>query len=421
MDTITHGIVGALVGKAFFAGKDKPANFHSDASTHASSGAISGALSSPTARAAIVACTIGSVFPDIDIFAGPLARNPLGILEWHRNITHSLVMLPVWAVLLAAISAPLARKLKWGLPPFWKLAGIYAAGLGSHIFLDAATSYGTMVWSPLRYSRVSWDWLFIVDFTFSGIALAPQFVAWCYREPAQFTRRAASVWIVLSAGVLTVYKVAENLGYAFPFWVVVIASAVLAALLVAPRIGGAGFGWTRAGWCRVGMAALATYMVLAVVAHRQALTDTENFAAARHLQVESLAALPLPPSLTHWAGLITTPQGVWRTTFHLPGGRPEVAEHYAAVDANHYITEAKSLRDVQVYLWFARFPIWQVEHRKGETVAEVTDVRFFRKDFQEKKPASGGQGATTQSSLPGFAFQVVFDAAGNIISHGLRR
>ncbi|MGH9678480.1 MAG: metal-dependent hydrolase, partial [Candidatus Acidiferrales bacterium] len=194
MDTITHGIVGALAGKAFFAGPDEPAHFNS--------GGAHRALSSPTAKAAIVACTIGSVFPDIDIFAGRLARNPLAIMEWHRNITHSLVMLPVWALLLAWASQPLARRLRWKLPPFPRLALIYAVALFSHIFLDLATSFGTMTWSPLNYSRLAWDWIFIVDFTFSGIALVPQLAAWCYREPERFPKRAAVVWAVLSAGVL---------------------------------------------------------------------------------------------------------------------------------------------------------------------------------------------------------------------------
>src|SRR6266576_1182913 len=85
MDTITHGIVGALAGRAFFAGQDKPAGSAEYARPRSES--------APAARAAITACTLGAMFPDIDIFAGPIARNPLAILEWHRNITHSLLML----------------------------------------------------------------------------------------------------------------------------------------------------------------------------------------------------------------------------------------------------------------------------------------------------------------------------------------
>src|ERR1700685_3409693 len=116
MDTITHGIVGALVGKALFAGRDTPAASVKNGDPRA--------LSSPTARAAIVACTLGSMFPDTDIFAGPLAHHPLAIMEWHRNITHSAVMLPIWALLLAAVSIPLARWMKWKSPPFLNLFAI---------------------------------------------------------------------------------------------------------------------------------------------------------------------------------------------------------------------------------------------------------------------------------------------------------
>src|SRR5579871_6220878 len=100
MDTITHGIIGALTGKALFAGRDVPAGLAGNEESRA--------LSSATARAAIVACTLGSMFPDIDIFAGPLAHNPLAIMVWHRNITHSAVLLPFWAMVLAAVSLPLA-------------------------------------------------------------------------------------------------------------------------------------------------------------------------------------------------------------------------------------------------------------------------------------------------------------------------
>jgi membrane-bound metal-dependent hydrolase YbcI (DUF457 family) len=162
MDTITHGIVGALAGKALFAGRDIPAGF-------AGSGE-SRALSSPTARAAIVACTLGAMFPDTDIFAGLLAHNPLAIMEWHRNITHSAVMLPLWALLLTTASIPLARLLNWKSPPFPSLFAIYAVGIGTHIFLDLVTNFGTMVWSPLRYSRPAWDWVFILDLTLAARA-----------------------------------------------------------------------------------------------------------------------------------------------------------------------------------------------------------------------------------------------------------
>jgi membrane-bound metal-dependent hydrolase YbcI (DUF457 family) len=415
MDTITHGIVGALAGKAFFAGQDIPARSAAGVRAHSES--------APFARAAITACTLGAIFPDIDVFAGRIARNPLAIMEWHRNITHSLVMLPVWALLLAVVSLPLARWVGWKPPSFAKLVGIYAFGLGTHVFLDVVTNFGTMVWSPLNYSRVAWDWLFIVDLTFSGIALVPQIAAWCYREPEKLAWRAGGALAAMTAGAFGVYSVAAAAGYGFPAWVAGAASALMAAVLFVPAMRGIGFHWTRASWCRVGMAALFAYLAFAAAAHRQALTYAKDFAASHQLRVETLAALPLPPTLTHWVGVITTPEGVWRTTFHVPGGIPERTQLYADSGSDRYIAEAEQLRDVQVYLWFARFPIWQVTQREGQTVADVTDVRFFRGQEIEgsEDPEQPKRFTGMRTNAAGFTFEVVFDAAGRVISHGFKR
>ena len=415
MDTITHGIVGALAGRAFFAGQDIPANSAGGVRPHSES--------APFARAAITACTLVAIFPDIDVFAGRIARNPLAIMEWHRNITHSLVMLPVWALLLAVVSLPLARWVGWMPPSFAKLVGIYAFGLGTHVFLDVVTNFGTMVWSPLNYSRVAWDWLFILDLTFSAMALLPQVAAWCYREPGKFAWRAGVALAGLTAGTFGAYALAAVAGYGFPAWVVGAASALMAAILFVPAMRGIGFRWRRASWCRVGMAALCAYLAFAAATHRQALAYAKDFAASRHLRVESLAALPLPPTLTHWVGVVTTPEGVWRTTFHVPGGNPERTQLYADSGSDRYVAEAEQLRDVQVYLWFARFPIWQVTRREGQTIADVTDVRFFRGEDVE---GSGGpelprRFTGMRTNATGFTFEVVFDAAGRVISHGFRK
>jgi len=416
MDTVTHAIVGALVGKAFFAGRDVPAGFARGDGSHA--------LSSPAARVAIVGCTLGAIFPDIDIFAGPLARNPLAIMEWHRNITHSAVFLPLWALLLAALSLPLARWLRWKSPPFWELFGIYAAGIGTHIFLDLMTSFGTMIWSPLRYSRPAWDWVFILDLTLTAIALVPQLAAWCYREPEKFWRRAVPVWAALSVGAFGAYWFAGAAGYPFPIWAVGVASGILGCIIFWPTLEGVGFGWTRAGWCRVGLAVLCVYIALAAAAHRRALAEVARFAAAAHLRVESLAALPLPPNFMHWVGLVSTPEGVWRVTFRQPGGAMEKSELYSDAQSVELMEQARKLRDVQIYLWFARYPIWRVRPREGDEVAlEISDVRFFREegpnaDADPQRPRSFPRVGPNPA---GFTFEVVFDAERNVISHGFKK
>jgi membrane-bound metal-dependent hydrolase YbcI (DUF457 family) len=415
MDTITHGIVGALAGKALFAGRDVPAEI--------GEGSVARALSSPAARVAILGCTIGSIFPDIDIFAGPLGHNPLAIMEWHRNITHSAVILPLWALLLAILSIPIARLLKWQSPPFLTLFAIYAVGIATHIFLDLVTTFGTMVWSPLQYSRPAWDWVFILDLTLTAIALVPQLAAWCYREPQQFARRAIGVWAVLTIGAVAAYFLASTAGYGFPIFVIGVASAIFAAIVFAPAAQGAGFRWTRASWCRVGLAVLCAYIALTAAAHNKAFADTQEFASAQHMQVESLAALPLPPTFTHWVGLVSTPEGVWRTTFHEPSGAVEGTQFYAGAQNSEFIEQARKLRDVQVFLWFARYPVWRTRQLDDQhTVIDISDVRFFRENVSDS-PSAPESTKATPSIRPrpaGFTFQIVFDAGGRIISHGFR-
>ena len=413
MDTITHGIVGALTGKALFAGRDVPAEIDE--------GSVSRALSSPTARVAILGCTIGSMFPDIDIFAGPLARNPLAIMEWHRGVTHSIVMLPIWAILLAALSIPLSHLLKYKPPPFFMLLIIYAAGLASHIFLDVVTNFGTMVWSPVNYSRPAWDWVFILDLTITSIALVPQLAAWCFRQPHRYLARAVFIWCLLTAGAFGAYVLAARSGFGFPIPVVAAASALFAAILFLPAAQGAGFRWARANWARAGLLVLCAYIAATAAMHRKALHYAQEFAAAHHLPTDRIAALALPPTLTHWAAVVSTPEGVWRTTLHEPGGDIEASRLYSTAPPSPHIEKAKTLRGVQVYLWFARFPVWRERQTaEGDTVVEISDIRFVRQNLPDNSdpPQETTPLRRMQTRATGFTFQIIFDPAGKVISDG---
>src|SRR2546426_8639930 len=116
MDTITHGIVGALIGKAFFAGHGDATRADGTAAQRAA-GQFAGLGSPPEAPrwnrgecVATAAATLGAVFPDVDVIFGPIVRNDLAVIELHRSITHSLLCLPVFAVVLAALTRWYARR-----------------------------------------------------------------------------------------------------------------------------------------------------------------------------------------------------------------------------------------------------------------------------------------------------------------------
>jgi len=179
MDTITHGIVGALIGKGFFSERN--------------------------GRVATIAATVGAMFPDVDVVQEVFSSDPLAIVKYHRAITHSFVALPFFAALLAWLTraAFAFAKKRWDLrdwdTPSWGILFIiYAIAIASHIFLDAMTSFGTRIWYPLSHERVSWDLLFIIDFCFTAIALLPQVVAWIYSDRTKTSTRALSMWVLFT-------------------------------------------------------------------------------------------------------------------------------------------------------------------------------------------------------------------------------
>src|SRR6266513_5599334 len=195
MDTITHGIAGALIGKAVFRGEDMFA-------------------AQPMNRGRIItwSLVLGAIFPDFDVIRDFFSSDKLLIVTWHRSITHSLVMFPLWALLLAGITRAFVNRRKWEAPSFAALTAIYAAGILSHILLDLVTSFGTMVWSPLAWSRPAWDLIFIVDCTFTGILLIPQLLAWVHRDPKHAKRRAILMWLLFIPVTFGIAAIARIVG-----------------------------------------------------------------------------------------------------------------------------------------------------------------------------------------------------------------
>ena len=195
MDTITHGIAGALIGKAVFRGEDMFA-------------------SRPMNRGRFITWSLmlGAIFPDADVFRDIFSHDKLLIVTWHRSITHSLVLLPLWALLLAGSTRAFAKWRKWEAPSFAALTGIYSVGILSHILLDLVTSFGTMIWSPLERSRPAWDMIFIVDFTLSAVLLVPQLLAWVYAQPEKVWPRALRVTLVFLPGPFLVALIGEKAG-----------------------------------------------------------------------------------------------------------------------------------------------------------------------------------------------------------------
>ena len=147
MDTITHSLLGGLVTRSLFP-KTKP---HVPLTNHQ--------------RIAIGA--IGGAFPDIDYIASWI--DPMVYLtQWHRGITHSLVLLPIWSIMLGILLAILFRQ-----RGYWRyISLLVGTAILSHILSDLITVYGTQIFAPLSHWRASFGTTFIIDPWFTLLALA---------------------------------------------------------------------------------------------------------------------------------------------------------------------------------------------------------------------------------------------------------
>lgn len=377
MDPITHGITGALLGKGFF--------------------------SKRAHRVAIFAATIGAVFPDIDVFYDALTRDPLAIIKYHRNVTHSFVCLPLFALLLAWLTRWVARRFKLESPSFWFLVLIYAVGIASHIILDAMTSFGTRIWAPISEERVAWDLLFIIDFTFTAIVLLPQVAAWIYSDREKSRIRAVAMWILFTLAGFGAWWIAVAFQAGFHLYVAIFASGMMALLFFAPAIRHWGFRIARAGWCQAGTCVMVAYLFTCALAHHAALLRVKQFADGNHIPVVRIGALPIPPSLLTWGDAIRTPDGVYQARIDLRDSSAPDFRFIADSSPDAFTARALELPQVQLYWTFARFPEIRASMEGNLHIIDFGDNRFVTRNSQRPQP---------------FTYRVAFDSQGNVVEQG---
>ena len=105
----------------------------------------------------IVGCFAG-LAPDLDILIRS-ASDPLLKLEYHRQFTHSLIFIPIGALIVTLFSRIIFKKyLSWGETYLFSFLGFATHGL-----LDACTSYGTQLLWPFTDERISWNYISVVD------------------------------------------------------------------------------------------------------------------------------------------------------------------------------------------------------------------------------------------------------------------
>jgi len=149
MDPVTHGLAGAVIAKAGF--------------------------SRSLGKWGTITGIIVALLPDSDIVLRLFGLETY--LRYHRGITHSLILLPVYSLLLAFIFQRISK-----IRNFFYFYLLCFLSLLSHILLDLVTSFGTMALSPLSSQRLAWDIIFIIDPYFTAILLIPFLLTYLFKK-----------------------------------------------------------------------------------------------------------------------------------------------------------------------------------------------------------------------------------------------
>lgn len=150
MDPITQGVVGAAASQLVFTSRKNKTQ-------------------SGTKFTAVILGFISGMAADLDVLIRSNTDSLLA-LEYHRQFTHSLIFIPIGAL----VCAWLLRLLFFRRTLTFKEAYLYCfAGYTTHAVLDACTTYGTQLFWPFSNTRVAWNNVSVVDplFTLPLISL----------------------------------------------------------------------------------------------------------------------------------------------------------------------------------------------------------------------------------------------------------
>ena len=165
--------------------------------THTLSGLVTARLlpaSKLSMRQRYIAGALAVNMPDLDILLAPFSSE-LYLLH-HRGETHSLLMVPIWALLLSWIFSRMF-KTSGGWRDFYALS---AVALVVHIFGDWITGYGTQLFAPFSRETYSLGTTFILD-PLLTLMLLFGFAGSLWKKaslrPAQLSALAVVAWIAV--------------------------------------------------------------------------------------------------------------------------------------------------------------------------------------------------------------------------------
>lgn len=196
---------------------------------------------------------------------------------------------------------------------FLRLFGVAYLGLLSHIALDVLTPFGTAVLWPLSDRRFALAQHYLIDPIFSALVLG--FLVGTFRFKAK-----------------------------------------------------------RTSLAKIGLAGIVFYLIAAGAQQRIAFSRWQGVMESQGIRPIRLAVLPLFPGPFRWLGVSETEEAFYQQDFWLYGSdaRPPRKFSKTKVDLGY----VERLREVQLFLNFARFPLRQVRIDGPFRIVEYHELAF---------------------------------------------
>ncbi len=264
--------------------------------------------------------------PDIDVVSA--IGGSVGYLHYHRHLTHSILAMPVMALLCVALVRLISRK-----PVRW--VGAFAAamiGVASHLLLDYTNGYGIRLLLPFSPDYYRLEWTGVID-------------PW--------------VWAVFL------------LALAAPFLARLVGSEITS--------GSARRRYPGRGWPIFALVFVLLYDGARGVLHARAIGELQS----RIYQNETpllVAAVPTVNPL-RWRGIVETSDFYSLSEMNLAQPfDPDRARILHKPESAPAMLVAKPTEPFQVMLRFAEFPLWSAvpaEEPENAKLVSLTDVRFM--------------------------------------------
>jgi len=270
-------------------------------------------------RASVLAGGLAGLIPDLDVFI-IIPSDPMSSILYHRHFTHALVMIPVIALLAWLPFLAFSRYRSVRLPLFYAAL----AGAATHGFLDATTSYGTMLLWPFTDARISWDIVPIID---------PLFTL-----------------LIITLLIISVYKK-----------------------------------WWKGGF--VGLGLFTAFFLFGIVQHARAASALEQVMEMRGHNTNRQRVMPLPASMIVWNTVYEYEGLLYRDSFRAGPFSSVTWDEGTPVPhltkeklPQEIINEPDALRAFEIFNWFSDGYVSQIEN--DEFI--VGDFRYFTDPESDK-------------------------------------